>query len=155
MLIIRLIKKGKKNSPTYRIVLTQKTAGPKSGGFLEVLGSYNSRLKVKETDKKEISLNKERIEYWLSQGVQVSDTVYNLFVSEGIIKGEKRKKKLKAQKKAAKEEKKEEGKKIEEKAEEAPKGKEEEKPEKPAEAKEEEPEENLDKPKAEDKMEKE
>lgn len=99
MLIIRLIRKGKKNSPTYRIVLTQKTVGPKSGGFLEVLGDYNPRLKVKGGDKKEGSLNKERIEYWLSQGVQVSDTVYNLFVSEGLIKGEKRKKKIANKKK--------------------------------------------------------
>jgi len=87
MLVIRLVRTGKKNAPSYRIVLIQKTAPPQSGKFSELLGNYNPRLK-------EINLKKERIEYWLSQGVQTSDTVHNLLVSNNIIKADKIKKKF-------------------------------------------------------------
>ena len=87
MLIIRLIRTGKKNAPSFRIVLVEKTAPPKSGKFLEILGNYNPRLK-------EVNSKKERIKYWLSQGVQTSATVHNLLVNQGIIKGPKIKKKI-------------------------------------------------------------
>lgn len=91
MLIIRLTRTGKKNASSFRIVLTEKKTASKSGKFLEVLGNYNPRLK-------EIAVKKERIEYWLSQGVQVSDTVHNLLVNQGIIKGPKIAKKIKSKK---------------------------------------------------------
>jgi len=99
MLIIRLIRTGKRNASTFRVVLIDKTAPPKSGKFLEILGNYNPRLK-------EISLKKERIKYWLSQGVQTSATVHNLLVKEGVIEGPKIKKKifLKAKKEKVKRE---------------------------------------------------
>ncbi len=58
---------------------------------MEVLGSYDPH------SKKE-ALKAERIKYWVSQGAQVSDTAYNLFVSKGVLKGEKRKVKLPAKK---------------------------------------------------------
>ncbi|MFC1700572.1 30S ribosomal protein S16 [Patescibacteria group bacterium] len=101
MLIIRLIKTGKKNSSSFRVILTQKTAGPKSGKALEILGSYNPRLK-------ETSLKKERIQYWLSQGVKTSDTVHNLLISQEVIKGDKIKKKIRLKKKGETEDKNEE-----------------------------------------------
>lgn len=88
MLIIRLLRIGKKNQPSFRIVLTEKTAPPTGGKFLEVLGSYNPSLK-------QINLKKERIKYWLSQGVQTSETVHNLLVKQEVIKGPKRIKKIK------------------------------------------------------------
>lgn len=98
MLTIRLIRTGKKNSSSFRIVLTDKTAGPTSGRFREALGSYNPRVAVKDEKsgktKKEINLKADRINYWLSQGVKTSDTVHNLLVSENIIKGPKIRKKL-------------------------------------------------------------
>lgn len=93
MLVIRLMRTGKRNAPSYRVVLIKKTAPPQSGKFLEILGNYNPR-------SKEISLNKERIEYWLSQGVQTSDTVHNILVNQGIIKGPKIKKKIRIKKKS-------------------------------------------------------
>ncbi len=135
MLTIRLVRTGKKNAPSYRVVLIEKTAPPKSGKFLELLGSYNPRLK-------QISLKKERIEYWLSQGVQTSDTVHNLLVSQGVIDKPKIKKKLKTKKKKGKapegEETKEETPKEDEAKEEKPEEvKEEEKEEKKEEASEE------------------
>ena len=100
MLIIRLIRTGKKNASSFRVIITEKTAGPQSGKFLEVLGNYNPRLK-------EINFKKERIEYWLSQGAKTSETVHNLLVKQGIIKGPKIKKKIRLKKDIDKSEKKE------------------------------------------------
>jgi len=79
MLKIRLQRVGKKNSPSYRVVLAEHTAPPQ-GKFIEILGHYNPR-------KKEKGFRKERIEHWLSKGAQLSPTVYNLLVDEGILKG--------------------------------------------------------------------
>jgi small subunit ribosomal protein S16 len=83
MLVIRLQRVGKKNQPSYRIVLAEKTA-PVKGKFIEILGNYNPRLKMK-------SFKKERVLYWLSQGAQASPTVHNLLIDEKIIEGTKRK----------------------------------------------------------------
>ncbi|RLF35314.1 MAG: 30S ribosomal protein S16 [Thermoplasmata archaeon] len=79
MLKIRLQRTGKKNSPSFRVVLAEHTAPPQ-GKFIEILGYYNPRKKKK-------SFKKERIEYWVSKGAQFSPTVYNLLIEEGIIKG--------------------------------------------------------------------
>lgn len=78
MLKIRLQRIGKKNAPSYRVVLVEHTAPPQ-GKFQEILGFYNPR-------KKQKSFKKERIEHWLSKGVQLSPTVHNLLVDEGILK---------------------------------------------------------------------
>lgn len=94
MLIIRLTRTGKKNAPRFRIVLVEKTAPPKTGKFLAVLGSYNP-------ESKDITLNKEQIKYWLSQGVQTSETVHNMLVKQGVIKGPKIKKKIGGKKKSS------------------------------------------------------
>jgi len=91
MLVIRLIRTGKRNAPSFRVILVEKTASPKTGKFLEILGNYNPRLK-------ELNLKKDRIKHWLTQGVKTSDTVHNLLVKDGIIKGPKIKKKLKSEK---------------------------------------------------------
>lgn len=102
MLVIRLKRTGKKNASSFRIVLTEKTNAAKSGRFLEILGSYNPRLLAKDKGVaiggKEITLKKERIEYWLSQGAKASATVHNLLVSQGIVKGPKIAKKIKLKK---------------------------------------------------------
>lgn len=77
MLVIRLTRVGKKNQPSFRVILTEK-ANPVRGKFIEILGHYNPRSKEK-------SLNVERIKHWLSKGAQPSATVHNLLVSEKII----------------------------------------------------------------------
>ncbi len=86
MLTIRLARIGKKNKAQFQIVLQEHTVAP-GGKHVEILGSYDPHF------KKEI-LKAERIKYWVSQGAQVSDTAYNLFVSKGVLTGEKRKVKL-------------------------------------------------------------
>lgn len=82
MLMIRLQKVGKIHTSTFRVVLTQKTAGPRRQ-YLELLGSLDRKTK-------KINLNKERILHWVSKGAQISDTVHNLLISEGIMTGAKK-----------------------------------------------------------------
>jgi len=82
MLKIRLARIGRKNDPTFRVVVTEHTRGPKSGKHLEILGNYNPKMD-------EIKLNGERILHFISHGAQVSDTVHNLLIKEGVIKGKK------------------------------------------------------------------
>ncbi len=77
MLVIRLQRVGKKNQPSYRVVLAEKTA-PVKGKFIEILGNYNPRMKTS-------AFKKERILYWISKGAQASPTVHNLLVSGKII----------------------------------------------------------------------
>jgi len=84
MLVIRLQRRGKKNQPFYRIVVTDKRNAPKAGVSVEEIGYVNPLTK-------ERSVNKERAMYWVSVGAQPSDTVHNLLVSEGIIAKPKKK----------------------------------------------------------------
>ncbi|MFC1732601.1 30S ribosomal protein S16 [candidate division KSB1 bacterium] len=82
MLKIRLARIGRKNDPSYRVVVTEHTRGPKSGDHIEVLGNYNPKVD-------NVALNGERVKYWISVGAQVSDTVHNILINQGIIEGKK------------------------------------------------------------------
>lgn len=84
MLKIRLQRTGRKHEPTFRVVLTDSKNGPKSGKFLEILGSYDARR------NQDTQLKKERIQYWIGQGAQVSDTIHNLLITHEVIAGEKK-----------------------------------------------------------------
>lgn len=90
MLVIRLQRAGKKNQPFFRVVLTEKTS-PVRGKFLEKLGFLNPV-------KKEISINKERTNYWISKGAKISDSVYNILIEKKILEGKKRFIKIKKKK---------------------------------------------------------
>jgi small subunit ribosomal protein S16 len=83
MLTIRLKRVGRKHDPSFRIVVTDSRRGPKSGNYVEMLGSYNPRLNNPQ-------INAERVSYWIATGAQVSATVHNIFVDQKIIKGAKR-----------------------------------------------------------------
>jgi small subunit ribosomal protein S16 len=85
MLMIRLLRVGKRNQPIFKIVVTEKRNSPKRGRFVEELGFVNPLTKEKK-------VNKDRASYWLSVGAQPSDTVHNLFIDEKIIEGQKRRK---------------------------------------------------------------
>lgn len=82
MLSLRLQRVGKKHDPSFRVVLTDKRNATKSGKFLEILGSYDAR-------KNAPTLNKDRVEYWISKGAQPSGSVHNLLVDAKIVKGSK------------------------------------------------------------------
>ena len=82
MLVIRLLRKGKKNQSFFKIVVTDKKNPPKGGRFVEEVGFLNPLTKQK-------NLKNERIKYWLSVGAKPSDTIYNLLIKEKIIEGKK------------------------------------------------------------------
>ena len=82
MLKIRLKRIGRKNAPTFRVVLLDSQKGPQTGKVNEILGSYNPH-----TNEKVIKA--DRVKYWIDNGAQVSDTVHNILISEKIIEGKK------------------------------------------------------------------
>lgn len=82
MLKIRLKRVGRKHDPSFRIIVTESTRGPKSGDYIENLGSYNSRQNNE-------NINAERISYWLGVGAKPSPTVHNLLIDQGIIEAKK------------------------------------------------------------------
>ncbi|KKQ04386.1 MAG: 30S ribosomal protein S16 [Candidatus Moranbacteria bacterium GW2011_GWE1_36_7] len=82
MLTIRFARVGRKNRAQFRIVLQQHTAAP-TGRHVAVLGSYDPHQKV-------AVLKADKIKEWIAKGAQVSDSVYNLFVKEGVVDGKKR-----------------------------------------------------------------
>jgi small subunit ribosomal protein S16 len=99
MLVIRLLRIGRKNQPSYKIVVTDKRRAPKGGRFAAEVGSWNPFTKQR-------ILKKEEIKTWLSKGAKPSDTVYNMLVEEKVIEG----KKISVHKKSKKEQPKEEAK---------------------------------------------
>ncbi len=84
MLAIRLQRVGRKHEPKFRVVLTDSKNGPKSGKFLELLGSYDARIK---NDIKTIKV--DRIKALMANGAQLSDTLHNFLVHEKVINGKK------------------------------------------------------------------
>ena len=82
MLMIRLQRVGRTNDPSFRVVLTDSKNSTKSGKIHEVLGSYNARFGKPH-------LEGEKILAWVKKGVQLTDTMHNLLIKEGFIKGKK------------------------------------------------------------------
>lgn len=77
---IRLRRTGRKNSPTFRIVVADSTS-PRDGRFIENIGQYFPRQ-----GDKAVQLNTERANYWLDVGAQPSDTVRSLLRKAGLLK---------------------------------------------------------------------
>lgn len=98
MLVIRLLRIGKKNQPSFKIVVTKKTNPPRGGRSVEEVGFWNPLTK-------ERILKKDRINYWLGVGAKPSPSIYNILISEKIIQD----KKIPKHKKSKKEEKPKEG----------------------------------------------
>ena len=69
MLMIRLARIGKKKRPFYRVIVTEKTR-PRNGRFVEIVGTYDPLQKPAA-----ITLDHDRVNYWLGKGAQPSDTV--------------------------------------------------------------------------------
>ena len=82
MLVIRMQRTGRKRQPSFRLIVQDKTRNPQSKA-VEIIGFYNPRTKEK-------GVNEERINYWVSQGAQPTDSVHNLLVNAGVIHAEKR-----------------------------------------------------------------
>ena len=86
MLMIRLSRIGRKKHPHFRLVISEKSRDT-LGRTLEILGHYHP---LQEDEKDKLVLNKERIEHWLKEGAQASNTVNNLLIDAGLVKGDKK-----------------------------------------------------------------
>lgn len=82
MLKIRLQRVGRKNDPSFRLVVTDSRNSAKSGKFLEVLGSYDAR-------QNRFAATAERVQHWLTNGAKATVTVHNLLVRKKIVAGKK------------------------------------------------------------------
>ncbi len=82
MLTIRFNRVGRKNRPSFRVVLQEHTIAP-GGRHIEILGSYDPFLK-------KAVVKSDRVKHWISQGAGVSDSAFNLLVREGVLEGKKR-----------------------------------------------------------------
>jgi small subunit ribosomal protein S16 len=69
VLMIRLSRIGKKKRPFYRVIVTEKTR-PRNGRFVEIVGTYDPLQKPAA-----VTLDHDRVNYWLGKGAQPSDTV--------------------------------------------------------------------------------
>ena len=78
MLAIRLKRVGAKHRPYYRIVVSESSKVPR-GAFVEEIGHYHPI-----TPEKDLKIDKERAEFWLSKGARPSVTVAGLFKKQGI-----------------------------------------------------------------------
>ena len=72
MVAIRLRRAGSKKRPFFRVVVTDSRAA-RDSSFVEILGHYNPRTKPAL-----VQVNQERVDFWLKQGAQPSDTVRTL-----------------------------------------------------------------------------
>ncbi len=72
MLAIRLARFGAKKKPTYRVVVIEKERARNSRS-VEVVGHYNPVSKPAQ-----IQLDRDRIDHWIKNGAQPSDTVHRL-----------------------------------------------------------------------------
>lgn len=98
MVVIRLRRGGRTHDPHYRLVAQEKRS-KLNGAYIENLGHYHP------TDpKKQLELNKERLEHWLNNGATLSDAATNLLVKAGVLPAERRVVRLGVTKKAVTEE---------------------------------------------------
>ncbi len=72
MVAIRLRRAGSKKRPFFRVVVTDSRAA-RDSSFVEILGHYNPRTKPAL-----VTVNLERVQYWMSKGAQPSDSVRTL-----------------------------------------------------------------------------
>lgn len=76
---IRLKRMGANKSPFYRIVVADSRS-PRDGRFIETIGTYNPI-----NQPAELKINEELALKWLQTGAKPSDTVRNLFSTQGIM----------------------------------------------------------------------
>jgi small subunit ribosomal protein S16 len=80
MVRIRLSRCGRKNKAYWRIgAFDSRTR--RDGAPIEYLGSYDPH---KEKAEEKVSVNRERVQYWLSKGAQPSETVAQLLRKIGV-----------------------------------------------------------------------
>ncbi len=80
---IRLARAGAKKQPFYRIVVTDSRS-PRDGKFIEKLGIFNPILPKDNANR--LSLNAERVQYWLGVGATPSERVEGFLIAASLMK---------------------------------------------------------------------
>lgn len=69
--VIRFARHGSKKRPYFRIVVQDQSA-PRDGRFIEHIGAFDP-IKGESS----LSVERDRLDYWLSTGAQMSESVTN------------------------------------------------------------------------------
>lgn len=77
---MRLKRMGAHKAPFYRIVVADSRS-PRDGKFIEEVGYYNPL-----TEPVEVKVNEEKVNKWLSNGAQPTETVKRLLTNAGLVK---------------------------------------------------------------------
>lgn len=76
---IRLKRMGAKRAPFYRVVVADSRF-PRDGRFIEQVGTYNPMM-----DPPAVEFDVEKIQKWIGNGAQPTDTVKRLLKEKNII----------------------------------------------------------------------
>ena len=74
MVTIRLARGGSKKRPFYHLTVTD-SRNARNGRFIERVGFFNPIARGQE---ERLRVDNERVDYWVSQGAQLSDRVASL-----------------------------------------------------------------------------
>lgn len=77
---IRLKRVGRRHRPFYRVAVVDGRRA-RDSRVIEEVGTYQP---IVPSEEQQVSIKRDRIEYWLSVGAQPSDTVRRLLVKNGI-----------------------------------------------------------------------
>lgn len=80
MVKIRLVRRGKRHAPFYRIVASHNTS-PRNGRFIENLGYYDPTR-----DPAIVHLEEDRVIHWLESGAEPTSTANSLLKREGVLR---------------------------------------------------------------------
>ncbi len=78
MVTIRMSRGGAKKRPFYQIVVTD-SRNRRDGRFIERVGFFNP---VARGNEERLRIDRERVDYWLSQGAQTSERVASLLKAQ-------------------------------------------------------------------------
>ncbi|NLT57682.1 MAG: 30S ribosomal protein S16 [Clostridiales bacterium] len=76
---IRLRRMGAKKAPFYRVVVADSRY-PRDGRFIEEIGTYNPM-----TDPSEFKVDADKVQAWIKNGAQPTDTVKALLKKHGVL----------------------------------------------------------------------
>jgi small subunit ribosomal protein S16 len=79
-IVIRMSRKGRTNRPHFRIGVWD-VKSRRDGPPIELLGHYDPLV---TDDERKVTLNVDRVAYWLGQGAAVTDSVKSFLVRRGV-----------------------------------------------------------------------
>ena len=79
MVTIRLARGGSKKRPFYHLTVTD-SRNARDGRFIERVGFFNPIARGQE---QRLSIDNERVEFWVKQGAQLSERVSSLLKEAG------------------------------------------------------------------------